>query len=634
MINNKEAIRTKKLELRSLYEIEVQKFEKQLLFLNFQLKKNSFIRIILFVVGVGLTIYLTTTFGFKGLWSIVVWFSIFLFFVKQNLVIQKKRNLTQELRNVNIREINALDNNFDNFENGNEFIDYNHQYSNDIDIFGDGSLFQAINRCCTGKGKKQLADWLSKLQTKKDDIIQRQEAVKELRTLFHWRQNFFAQGLLLQTKNEAEQSNYFFQAKPNFPKNAVNNDIITDEEALQFWLQNDNNFFNTPASRFFLTLIPIISVLLILFTSFNFLNGNILIFWFIALLGFSFYFVKKINFIHNQVGKKVLMLNKYAALLNMLENKTFSSKYLQQLSALLVNKNESCSKSLKKLALLVNALDNRLNLLFSIVANGFFLWDLQVVSRLQKWKVLHKENVMTWFDTIAKTDALLSMSAYAYNNPEFVFPEILEGNFYFEAQAAGHPLLHFESRVNNNFSITAEGKFAVVTGANMAGKSTFLRTIGTNLVLALSGNVCCAEKLVLSPMKLLTSIRLTDSLQKNESYFFAELKRLKFVIDAIDNNFNTFVIIDEMLRGTNSKDKHLGSVALLEQLIKLGASGIIATHDVALGDLKISYPNQIENFRFEVDIQNDELNFPYTILEGVSRNLNATILMKKMGITI
>jgi DNA mismatch repair ATPase MutS len=168
----------------------------------------------------------------------------------------------------------------------------------------------------------------------------------------------------------------------------------------------------------------------------------------------------------------------------------------------------------------------------------------------------------------------------------------------------------------------------------MAGKSTFLRTVGVNMILALCGSSVCANKFKISPIELHTSIRTSDSVQKNESYFYAELKRLKVIIDRMKNGEKLFVIIDEMLRGTNSKDKHYGSQALIEQLIRLNGSGLLATHDIALGELAEKYPDNVRNFRFEVEIKNNELVFDYKLKNGISQNLNATFLMKKMGITM
>jgi DNA mismatch repair ATPase MutS len=222
----------------------------------------------------------------------------------------------------------------------------------------------------------------------------------------------------------------------------------------------------------------------------------------------------------------------------------------------------------------------------------------------------------------------------AANNPEFVFPLINNNDFNMQMKDAGHPLLDYKTRVCNNFVIPEQKYAVIVTGANMAGKSTFLRTVGVNMVFAMMGSVVCASEFKMSPIGIFTSVRTNDSLQKSESYFYAELKRLKAIIDDLNADNKMFVIIDEMLRGTNSKDKHHGSVALTEQLLRLNAASIVATHDIMLGNLQNKYPNNVINKRFEVQIKDNKLDFDYKLQDGVSQSLNATFLMKKMGITV
>jgi len=229
-------------------------------------------------------------------------------------------------------------------------------------------------------------------------------------------------------------------------------------------------------------------------------------------------------------------------------------------------------------------------------------------------------------------DALNSLANLAHNYPDFVMPKPVDGEFFLKMQAGAHPLLDEKIRVDNDFTINGYSQIRIITGANMAGKSTFLRTIGVNMILAMAGSVVCAKEFEFTPLSLHTSIRTNDSLQKHESYFFAELKRLKSIINRLEKDEKLFVIVDEMLRGTNSKDKHLGSAALIKRLINLQASGLVATHDIELGKMTEDYPQNIENYRFEVDIKNEELYFDYKIKTGISQNLNAMFLMKKMGI--
>ncbi|NOX46905.1 MAG: DNA mismatch repair protein MutS, partial [Chlorobi bacterium] len=221
----------------------------------------------------------------------------------------------------------------------------------------------------------------------------------------------------------------------------------------------------------------------------------------------------------------------------------------------------------------------------------------------------------------------------SFNNPEAEFPQVKNSDYIFKAEELGHPLIPKVERVDNEVGVKVKG-FSIITGANMAGKSTYLRTIGVNLILGMIGAPVCGRGITISPIQLYTSIRTDDSLQKNESYFYSELKRLKAIIDELKKGTKLFIILDEILRGTNSKDKHAGSEALLKQLIDLKASGIIATHDVALGNLEKSFPEHIKNRCFEVDINGSVLSFDYKLRDGVSKNMNATILMREMGITV
>ena len=294
---------------------------------------------------------------------------------------------------------------------------------------------------------------------------------------------------------------------------------------------------------------------------------------------------------------------------------------------------QTASKSLKSLSAILNALDNRMNFVSWTIFNGLLLWDILHMRRLENWQKLHKDKIVDWFESIAELDALICFANFSYNHPDAIFPEIMNGENGVKAESLGHPLIPREVRVDNPLEIK-NSQFIIITGANMAGKSTYLRTVGINLILGMCGAPVCATKFSFKPVEIYTSIRTSDSLQKNESYFYSELKRLKAIIDELKTGKELFIILDEILKGTNSKDKHAGSEALLKQLIRYNASGIVATHDVALGILQESFPDHILNRCFEVDIDGDRLTFDYKLREGVSKNMNATLLMREMGITV
>jgi len=264
--------------------------------------------------------------------------------------------------------------------------------------------------------------------------------------------------------------------------------------------------------------------------------------------------------------------------------------------------------------------------------NWLFLWDLQSIIKLERWKKQNMNSVETWFNALAEADVLQSLGNYSFNNQEFIMPNISQEVAVFNAKDIGHPLINKSTRVDNNLIFNGYGKFVIVTGANMAGKSTFLRTVGVNLVLAMKGVPVCAKEMTFSPIEIFSSMRTNDSLKGNKSYFFSELSRLKKIIDKLEKGDNLFIILDEILKGTNSLDKKKGSKAFLKKLINYKCKGLIATHDLALGELENEFPDNIKNICFEVITKDKDIEFDYKLYDGITQNLNASFLMKKMGI--
>jgi DNA mismatch repair ATPase MutS len=318
--------------------------------------------------------------------------------------------------------------------------------------------------------------------------------------------------------------------------------------------------------------------------------------------------------------------------MELIENENFDSDVLKNRQLALVSNGLTASETIRKLSGIIGGLDQRFNLA-AIVFNLFYLRDMRLVMQLEKWIKAHAGHFNAWFDSLAEVDALCSLGSFAFNHPDYIYPSIADAYFEMEGSALGHPLIRRDKCVCNNVSISADNRhFLIVTGANMAGKSTYLRTVGVNFLLSRMGMPVYAESLTVYPAHLITSLRTADSLVSNESYFFAELKRVKMMIDRLNNGEELFIILDEILKGTNSVDKQKGSVALVKQFIRKGAYGIIATHDLMLGSLADIFPEYVLNKRFEADITNDELTFTYRIRDGIAQNMNATFLMKRMGI--
>ena len=359
-------------------------------------------------------------------------------------------------------------------------------------------------------------------------------------------------------------------------------------------------------------------------------------------------------------GKKLQILGTYAGLLRLMETRPMQCRLLKSIKEEIGGEQRKASLSISRLSKLMNELDQRNNMFMYVILNGLFFWELRQIMRIEAWKEQYAGELPQWLDALGQMDALNSLATFAYNHPAYAYPTLLDkadmaaakagissdarkagaantgsnARFILRAKALGHPLMHRDRCVRNDIDMEKRPFFIIITGANMAGKSTYLRTIGVNYLLACTGMPVCAEEMEVYPARLITSLRTSDSLTDNESYFFAELKRLKLIIDKLQAGEELFIILDEILKGTNSMDKQKGSFALIKQFMALEADGIIATHDLLLGTLIDLFPENIRNFRFEADITDNELTFSYRLRPGVAQNMNACFLMKKMGIAV
>jgi DNA mismatch repair ATPase MutS len=273
-----------------------------------------------------------------------------------------------------------------------------------------------------------------------------------------------------------------------------------------------------------------------------------------------------------------------------------------------------------------------MNMLIGVVLNGLLLWDYHCIYRLEKWKSSNKKLFPVWLEMLGRVDAYISLGNYAHNNPAFAYPVISDKGIVFSAKMLGHQLIDENKRVCNDFEIDQKGIVCIISGANMAGKSTFLRTVAINYILGMVGAPVCAGEMSFLPSKLFTSMRTTDSLSSNESYFYAELKRLKALKSKVEAGEPVFFILDEILKGTNSKDKAKGSKLFLEKLVALQGTGLIATHDTSLGMMEQEHPGVIMNKCFEIEIDGELIKFDYKLQDGITQKMNAAFLMKQMGI--
>jgi len=531
---------------------------------------------------------------------------LFTIWLHSKLILNKKH--IESLVKINRDEIRSLEGDYLFFDCGHEFIDHEHPCSTDLDIFGPGSFFQFINRTSTIHGKYVLASYFSQPDLDIHSLLLKQEAIKDLSKRLQYRQIFQARGMEVNEKME-------------------------DKQSILSWLKEKGSFDN-PAFNVFRFSIPALTLILIVFSSFNFISVSFPVLMIVIQFGITGILLNKINKVHNQLSKKYKLLIKYSRLIALIEKESLSSAFLIKLQQGLMLKNKPASKGIKKLANIVNAFDTRLNIFAGALLNGLFLWDIHQCVRLAKWKREHQNDLPKWFDAIGTVDALNCLANYAYNHPDYTYPVLKTDSFILKADQIGHPLIKKEIRVCNDINLENWKEFNIITGANMAGKSTWLRTTGLNILIAMTGAPVCAQSMSLYPVELFTSLRTNDSLLNNESYFYAELKRLQRIIQKLEKGDKLFILLDEILKGTNSKDKQKGSVALLKQLIRFEASGMIATHDISIGDLEHEFPENLKNFCFEVDLKDEQLYFDYKLHDGISKNLNATFLMKKMGITV
>lgn len=354
----------------------------------------------------------------------------------------------------------------------------------------------------------------------------------------------------------------------------------------------------------------------------------------------SFFFLISL-LISRQVHPHYVHLNKIAGEIDtlavsmgQLESLSFKAPLLARLQEEITHENEKASGIIKQLKKIIDRLDYRLNPLIFLPLNTVLFWDLQQVFSLENWKKRYGHKTEHWFAQLAEAEALSSLGTLYFNHPAWIFPNLTEEPGCFQARQLGHPLIPEEKRIDSSFSTSGRPQIGLITGSNMAGKSTFLRSVGVNLVLAMSGAPVCARQLTVSPMKVISSMRVSDNLEESTSTFYAELKKLKYVLDAVNRKEAVFLLLDEILRGTNSADRHAGSSALIRQLMQHEAAGLIATHDLELAKLAGEFPSALRNYHFDVQVSGEELYFDYKLKEGICRSMNASLLMRKIGIEL
>ena len=597
-------------------------FDAKLLKLSKLLNSISFLRLSIFVISSIILIYL---FSSNLLAPILIVFPLLIVCFGAAIKYHNKtaflKRHTAFLKGINESEIQREKCNLEEFDTGQKFINQNHPYTSDLDIFGQHSIFQLINRTTTESGVTLLSEWLSE-PASNDEIHERQKAIKELSQKLDWRQDFQASGMHFQNK----KSDYY---------------------KLLDWVEAP--FVLLKYRRIYIAVAMILPVLFLLNSYFFYAHldsfmGIVYLSLMILVLFINYLILRKVKAISEHIvetsTENLKTLRAYQSLINKIEIESFKSEKLVELQSIFINGKYSACNEINRICRLLDFSHQRPiknqpmngNQLY-LILNSFLLIDIYLIIGTEKWKSKNKTFLKSWTEAVSEFEVINSFAGFCYSNPSFTFPEIKEKNNYVHFESLGHPLINNNNRVCNNFHSDGHGDVVMITGSNMAGKSTFLRTVGVNLVLALAGAPCCAQNGQVSNLKLFTSMRTQDNLEKGISSFYAELNRIEKMLKLIESNQNIYFLLDEMFKGTNSEDRHKGGFSLINQLSKLKTSGIIATHDIELAKLTENR-KLVTNYSFNSEMINNSMLFNYKLHNGICYDFNASELMKKSGIEI
>src|SRR5690625_498159 len=512
-----------------------------------------------------------------------------------------EENYAIQSMKLNELEVYALECEYSSYPNGDVYRDAKHAYSEDIDLFGKQSFFQYLTRSQTKEGEIFLADLLKKNSTEK--VLEKQEVVKDLAKNPEWRHNYMTLASMIEAKHSVS--------------------------SLASWLKSYTNF-TKPFFRWLPKVFSVLSIgVLILFAQ-SFISVYIFLGWLAVGFIITSKYQKQVGKLKRELGVYNEILAGYARLLKQIEVANFQSYLLKEKQSKLQQADgTTASEAIARLARALQNLEHGSNLLVKGIGNPMFLYDLWVSYPVEQWLKEHGSNVATWLEITAYFEAQNSLATLAYNHPEYNYPQIAVDNTTFQAKELAHPLLLETEAIPSDVEI-GKSDFLIITGANMAGKSTFLRSVSLAIIMANIGLPVRAREMTYTPIPLITSMRTTDSLDQNTSYFFAELKRLRFIVDKLEEQ-KCFVILDEILKGTNSTDKAAGSIRFIKKLVSMQATGMVATHDLSLCSIADQIPN-IKNFFFDTQIKDDELYFDYRLKPGICSDRNASFLLEKMKI--
>jgi len=594
-------------QVAEVYEKREQEFSQKLAEARKKLANLAQLRLLVFLLAAflaGYSIYSNRVeYALYALAPILTF--IFLVIIYRRLV--NSTTYLENMVNINQSGLQRLSWQWPDFlEKGEQYAQPEHPYSKDLNIFGRGSLFQYINSTVTFGGEEALTNLL-KGQEDPASIGERQESVKELSEALPWRQHFQATGMEAEVKKE-------------------------NPAELIAWAQEKQAGVNIPN---LLLLLPGITLLLFLLYYLEHLPLPLPLALVAIQYGILLATRKKIHREFDRTQMASNRLKQYAAVLKCIEDAKLKSSRLRCLQESLSGDRRTASLQIKALAGIVELTQFRYSQpLVYFPVNTILLWDLFTAKKLATWKNSSGALLETWVDVISEVEVHSCLAGLAHDNPGWVYPEITVGSPYFQASSLGHPLINPEQRICNDVTLPLPGTALVITGSNMSGKSTLLRTVGLNLVLAYAGAPVCAAAMKASHLPIYSKMQVTDDLTQGVSTYYAELTRIKMVIDAARSGESIIYLLDEIFKGTNSKDRILGTEAIIRMLSDLPSLGMLTTHDLELAALADENPRLIKNYHFDDQIDNDKISFDYKLKTGVSTSTNAIALMKMVGINV
>ena len=566
-------------------------------------------RLALFLAGCALAVFLYMTHKSSlGLGILILTVVSFTGLVFWHQALKTKQNYLQVLCEIYDQALKRLAGEWKSFpDTGEDFKDPSHPYSEDLDLFGASSLFQWINTAKTFRGREKLKEWLIEPSVEGGVIQKKQVAIKELAVNLAWRHRFLAEA--------------------GSTKRPLNSPTRIVE-----WAKTYDATYLRPGIIILARALPIITLTFVLL---YFLTSKVSYWYPLA----GFFIQSMILFAGKQRGKALDAvyaykdsIKTYEKMLERFEKRTFKSEYLQEQKKSLIDRDgKKAFEQIRKLSTLAERISNRGNSMF-LVINIFTLWDIQCMIALEAWKEKSGRSLGRWVDTIAELEGLASLAIIHFDHQEWALPEFVSENPGIVAVNLGHPLLL--NSTSNDLSIEKRSGILLITGSNMSGKSTLLRTVGINLVLAYAGAPVCAKSFSCSLMQIYSCMRVSDNLGENISSFYAELLRIKEIVSASKTEKKIFFLLDEIFKGTNSQDRHAGAKVLIRQLSKAGAMGMVSTHDLELGDLERESERRIRNYHFREFYKNDEIHFDYKLRPGISTTRNAMYLIKMAGIDV